>query len=71
MKGRNQLLLLLGLYILLLNDLPLIVTGGTWLALWLSTGGVRWLYLAVNTLPRDLRYSQHHPNPKQIILWRM
>ena len=53
--GRTEFIGLLASYLLMLSHLPNIFSMGLIMTLWMITGGLRWCYLAYQTLPRDLR----------------
>ena len=53
--GRNWAVGLISVYLLGMTSLSKKLSLALILAFWLATGGTRWCYLAVHTIPRDLR----------------
>ena len=64
--GRSWAVGLISVYLLGMTSLSKKLSLALILAFWLATGGTRWCYLAVHTIPRDLRLlgSEQHFSKK-------
>ena len=65
--GRSWAVGLISVYLLGMTSLSKKLSLALILAFWLATGGTRWCYLAVHTIPRDLRLlgSEQHFSKKK------